>query len=326
VDLPSSGYDDKRGAVFIRDAVERVRGLARDGQVAIAAVPPLSSMRTFTGFTLPGSAQDHSVLMQSVDAAYFDVLGIRIVAGRNFVPADRDRQAIAINEAMARRYWPNENPLGKTINTPKSREIVAVVRDSQVYGLGPVEPVFFEAFAGGRSTALLLKGAGGAAWNKQLTAVLTAQEPRAIVSVLSMSEQMNRWLGPARSGATLAATLGSLALLLATVGVYGVIGYSVEQRRREIGVRMALGARPAQIVWLVARSNARALLVGSAVGFGLALGTSQLLRKLLFGASPLDPWAYGAVLALLLAAGFAASIVPSRRAARIAPMEALHYE
>jgi ABC-type antimicrobial peptide transport system permease subunit len=186
--------------------------------------------------------------------------------------------------------------------------------------------VFFEPFAGGQSTTLLLKGGTGEGWNKQLTAVLTAPEPRAVVGVRSIAEQMDRWLGPSRTGAMLAAALGSLALLLATVGVYGVIGYSVEQRRREIGVRMALGARPNQIVWLVARSNARALLVGSAVGFVLALAVATLLRDLLYGVSPLDPLAYGMVVALLLAAGIAASIVPSRRAAAIAPMEALHYE
>jgi putative ABC transport system permease protein len=326
LDLPVSAYDDKRGAIFVRDAVERVRALTRDGKVGVAAIPPLSEMRIFTGFKLAGSAKDESVLMQSVDAGYFEVLGIPVIAGRNFVPGDGDRHAIVINETMAQRYWPNENPLGKVIDTGKPSEIVAVVRDSHIYGLGPVEPVFFETFSGGQSTTLLLKGGAGAGWVRQVTAVLTRQEPRAVVGVGTVADQMDRWLGPSRTGAMLAAALGSLALLLATVGVYGVIGYSVEQRRREIGVRMALGARPRQIVWLVARSNARALLVGSAVGFVMALAVATLLRNLLYGVSPLDPLAYGVVAALLLAAGIAASIVPSRRAAAIAPMEALHYE
>lgn len=147
-----------------------------------------------------------------------------------------------------------------------------------------------------------------------------------MVNVFPMSQQMDRWLGSSRVGAGLAAALAGLALLLAAVGVYGVISYSVEQRRREIGVRMALGARPAQIVGFVARSNSRALLIGLTVGLAASLGVSKLLETSLYGVSRLDPLAYGGVLAILLLTGIAASILPARRAAAIAPLEALHYE
>jgi ABC-type antimicrobial peptide transport system permease subunit len=121
-------------------------------------------------------------------------------------------------------------------------------------------------------------------------------------------------------------SLGTLALLLATVGVYGVISYSVEHRRREIGIRMALGAQPREILGLILRSNARAVVVGLAVGLAASLAGSKVLEGLLYGVSRLDPLAHGAVLAVLLAAAAAACVIPARRATSIAPVEALRHD
>lgn len=206
-------------------------------------------------------------------------------------------------------------------------EIVGVVRDAQLIGLGPVEPVFFRPFEGGQRGVFVLNGnAEDRQWGRQIAALARQQEPRATVSVVSLAQQMDRWLGSSRVGAALAAALGGLALLLAAVGVYGVVTYSVEQRRREIGVRMALGARPKQIVAYVARSNSRAMVIGLALGLAASLGVSKLLESSLYGASRLDPLAYGGVLLVLFTAGVAASIVPAKRAASIAPLDALHYE
>jgi ABC-type antimicrobial peptide transport system permease subunit len=124
----------------------------------------------------------------------------------------------------------------------------------------------------------------------------------------------------------MAGALGLLALLLATVGVYGVISYSVEQRRREIGVRMALGARPGQVVGLVLRRNARAVSIGLVVGLAIAAGLTVVLKSELYGLSPMDPLAYAGVLTLLLCAGLAASVIPARRAARTDALLTLHHE
>jgi ABC-type antimicrobial peptide transport system permease subunit len=130
----------------------------------------------------------------------------------------------------------------------------------------------------------------------------------------------------ARAAAYAAVSLGALALLLATIGVYGVISYSVEQRRREIGIRMALGAQPREILGLVLRSNARAVVIGLAVGLAVFLAGSKLLESLLYGVSRLDPLAHGAVLAVLLASAAAACVIPARRATSIAPVEALRHD
>jgi predicted permease len=325
IDLPVSRYDDVRARAFFRDLMQRLGPLSASGKVGFTALAPLGNGRTLEGLQLPGQKDSSpvAVIRHSVNPDFFDVLGIPLLAGRNFAPGDAGRHAVLINETMAQRYWPNQNPLGQR----GEYEIVGVVRDAQLTGLGPVEPAFFRPSDGGQRGVLVLRGDGeDRRWIRQISAVVKDQEPRAVISVVPIAQQMDRWLGSSRMAAAMAAALGGLALLLAAVGVYGVVAYSVEQRRREIGVRMALGARSAQIVGFVAKSNSRALAVGLAVGLLASLGVSELLQTSLYGISRLDPVAYGGVVLVLLAAGLAASIVPARRAAAIAPLEALHYD
>ena len=329
VDLPVNSYDFTRGRAFWAGLTERLQPLTGSSPIGLCFVKPLSRGRNSTSFRMPGQNAGNPVLAQFVNAGYFEALSIPIVAGRNFTPADTGRCANIINEAMARRFWPDKNAAGQTIilGRDKSCEIVGVVRNAEVTGLGPVEPILFLQFSGeGQATVLLRAGKVAADWPRRLTAVVAQVEPRAAATVLPMSEQLDVWLGPARAAATLAASLGLLALALAAVGVYGVIAYSVEQRRREIGVRMALGAAPLQIVRFIVRANVRALLYGLTAGLAASLAVSRLLQASLNGVSPLDPLAYGGVLGLLLLAGVAASAIPARRAARIDPLVALHYE
>jgi putative ABC transport system permease protein len=255
-----------------------------------------------------------------VDAGFFDVLGIPIVAGRNFVPADRELPNILIDEAMARRYWPGHTPIGKSIFTGGKRlDVVGVVRDSGLAGSGPVEPAFFQYTSSG--TLLVPTSVASTA-----AAVVRQTEPSVGVTSAPLSDQLERSLMFARAAAYPAASLGALALFLATIGVYGVISYSVEQRRREIGIRMALGAQPREILGLILRSNARAVVAGLAVGLAVFLAGSKVLERLLYGISRLDPLAHTSVLAVLLAAAAAACAIPARRATRVAPVEALRQD
>jgi len=279
-----------------------------------------------TGFRLPGQRTDRDtiVLIQYVNADYFDVLGIPLIAGRNFVAEDRERRNVIINETMARRYWPGSSAVGQPIVTGdrQRREVVGVVRDSQVYGIGPVEPIFFEPF-GGHQRAVLLAPSPVASATAD---VVRRAESRAVISTRPLSDQVDRWLQDSRAGATLASALGLLALLLATVGVYGVIAYSVQQRRWEIGVRMALGAQPGEVVGLILRRNARPVMCGLAVGLAASIAGSKLLESSLYGVSRFDPYAYAGVFALLLAAGVTASLIPARRATRTDAIVALRHE
>ncbi len=329
LDLPVNRYDDARARILTTQLVERLRPFAVDRNVAVSAKIPLSNNRMMTGVTFPGQSSNRAIplLVQFVSPAYIDVLNIPLAAGRDFVPQDLDRKNILINEAMAHRYWPGQNPLGKSIRSGgRLLEVVGVVRDAQILGIGPVEPMFFSPYAGGQSATLLLRLSKAGLAPQQLVDVVRGIDPKVVATVEPMSDQVERWLGPSRVGSILAASLGMLALVLACVGVFGVMAYSVEQRRREIGVRMAIGAEKAQIIRLVLRGNSKPLLGGLAAGLLASAFLSRLLHSFLYGVSYLDPVAYGGVLMVLLAAGLAATFIPAHRATSIDPLVALRYE
>jgi predicted permease len=309
-------YDSARYRAFFNTLKQQLKPFGNVGD----GIPPPGRVGT-RSITLTSEKTDPvSLAVWYANAGYFDVLGIPIVAGRNFVPADGELRNVLINEAMARRYWPGQTPIGQSIFVGgERREVVGVVRDAQLAGPGPIEPTFFEH----SDTGVLLMPD---ALSSIATAVVFRVEPRARVTSIRISDQLESFLMPARVVALVVVSLGTLALLLATVGVYGVISYSVEQRRREIGVRMALGAQPREILGLVLRSNARAVVIGLAVGLAVFLAGSKVLESMLYGVSRLDPLAHGAVLAVLLAAAAAACAIPARRATRITPVEALRHD
>jgi hypothetical protein len=327
IDLPVNRYDDARGLSFFENVSEKLRNITGTDEVGLSLIAPLGDVTMMTRFGVKNQ-RDTVVPFQLVNAAYFDVLKIPVVNGRNFMRGDADRNAVIVNEALARKFWPGQNAVGQPVTAARGPgQIVGVVRDAQVSGLGPVGPTMFLPFNGDQHAALILPTVENTAeWRRRIEEVVAREEPHAVVNAGPLSAQIGKWLTAARTGAALATALGLLALLLAVIGVYGVIAYSVEQRRAEIGIRMALGAKSSEIVWFVVRSNGRALAVGLACGLVLAVVVSKLMQSYLFGLRPLDPAAYGAVLVLMLAAGIAASAIPARRATRIAPLAALRCE
>ena len=332
VNLPSRSYNQARRRAFFDDVVQQMKPF---GQVGVGYPPPAGIIRAPIALTGEKTADVRQVRLGSANAGYFDVLGIPIVGGRNLIPADREPRNILINEAMAREFWPGQNPIGRAVFNSGDRffdraifnggdrvEIVGVVRDAQLTGPGPIEPTFFQQ---AEATTLLVPEA----LSSIAAAVVRRAEPRAVVTSAPLSDQLERllpFLAATRQAMQVAFALGALALLLATIGVYGVISYSVEQRRREIGIRMALGARSGEILGLILGRNAVPVVCGLAVGLAVSLAGSKVLESLLYGVSRFDPLAYGAVLAVLLAAAAAASAIPARRATRIAPVEALRQE
>ena len=233
---------------------------------------------------------------------------------------------MVVDESLARACWGDRSPIGENVTIlGVVHEVVGVARDAQLQRIGLVQPTYYAPFVpdgdlvSGPAFVLVPSERAAAA-----AATVLRLDSRVSAELIPLSEQVQRSLGTSTNVARIAGALGLLALVLATVGVYGVISYSVERQRREIGVRMALGARPRQIIAMIVRGNVVAVAVGLIVGLVLAAAASQILRSQLYGLSPLDPVAYLAVLGLLALAALAASVFPARRAARTDPVTALH--
>ncbi len=331
-ELPVRSYDPPRLRAFSSQLLKDLEGAQDLAPYGLAAQEPLSNSRNMTWFRKPGEDRDQQrvITLQQVSAGYFDVLRIPIVAGRNFTPADAGSQAILINETMARRYWPGGDALGKSIvsggtaGSNPYREIIGIVKDAYTTGLDEIEPMFYQQFTGSGAPKLLIRHTPGS--SAAIAAVATRIDPRIRLQAAPLQDGLDRWLAPSRIGAELAGILGGVALALATIGMLGVFAYVVQRRTQEIGIRVALGAQPGQVIRLVLAGNSRAVLAGLVAGFLGAAAGSRLIERYLFGISPLDPLTYLLVAAILALAGVAASYFPARRAARVDPVVALRYE
>ncbi len=210
---------------------------------------------------------------------YFDVLGIPLMAGRNLQPADMANHAIVVNESFARRYFDGANPVGKSIVTGKTtREIVGLVRDAYLTGMDQFVPLFFQPFTGQEAPRLLAREFPGGA--DAITQIVKGIEPRARIQSVPLNDNLVRILQPLQTMAGVAGALGGFALLLAVIGMSGVFAYVVQQRTKEIGIRMALGAEPKQVIALVLSGTARAALIGLAIGYVAATAVAKTARRL----------------------------------------------
>ena len=271
-----------------------------------------------------------------MSAGYLRTLGVRLIEGRDIADSDRDDTPLValVNETMARRFWPGESAVGRTFTQPttgRTFRIVGIVSDHKVHSVleAPAPYVYFaSAQRPSRYNYLLARTDGDP--RELLTRMrreLLAMEPGLVfMGNGTMGDYLTMSLLPARVGAWLATGFGALGTLLAAIGLYGVIAFSVSRRTREIGGRRAIGARPASVLGLVLRQGLTLTLAGLIVGGVLAAGASVTLGGLLYGISPLDPLAWTAAIAALLGAALLANLVPARRAMRVDPMKALRTE
>jgi macrolide transport system ATP-binding/permease protein len=329
IDLPASQYTGPRTRELTRDLLAQLDRAGDLPSCALTLNPPISNANYSSSFQLtdrPGSGVLH-IYSNEISGGYVDALGMRLVAGRNFVAEDSGRDVLILNEAAAKRWWPGESPLGKTVLADgKMRQIVGIISDLYANDLASIEAVIYYPVTGRWGAPFILVHDRGGASLDRIAAIVKQLEPRAEVRAEALSASFSRKLQPSIYGSEMAGFLGLLALAIASVGMSGVFAYVVGQRRREIGVRMALGARPVQIVRLVLGSSARALFCGLACGVAGAAAIGTVLGHALPGIEAADPVAYVTVILLLSVAVALASAVPARRATQVDPVRALRWE
>jgi predicted permease len=344
LDVEAQGYDDARGMQFFKRLTERVKSLPGVIEASLGSVTPLGYSNSIDDVYFEGRAagrpeEDRTTIFSSViGPGYFKTMGTTVLEGREF--SERDNQTapgvVIVNETMARRYWPDQDPLGKRMALKREGpylEVVGVVRDGK-YGFLGEEPraflyVPFEQHYLGDMT-LFLRSAGDdpsvLAGVRQVVRELDRDLPLYDVKTMGSHLRDGIALLFVRMAARLATAFGLLGLVLAVVGVYGVVSYSVSQRVHEIGIRMALGAKTRDVLKLVLGQSLMLTLAGVAIGLGAAFGVTRVMTSLLYGVSATDPLTFGIIAIVLSGVALAASFIPARRALRVDPMVALRYE
>lgn len=337
--LESAGYGDDEAFSFQQALRENAGALPGVEGAALAMLEPLRADESeSTAFRLPGRDQFRVAGMNVVSPDYFDVVGIPIVRGRTFEPAELDdtSSAIIVTETTARNLWPGQNPVGQTLSLAIGRNlevavsVVGVAKDAQVSNVGIIDPYYVYLPANPRAAKLLRllvkSRADFASTAAGVRATARTLDAGLFVRIDPLASNLDYWRNLSGMVTALAAALGLLALSLASVGIYGVVSYFVSRSTQEMGIRMALGARGRDVLVLILMRTMRPVVVGAVIGLAAAVAVSGVLSSVLFGISPFDPVGMGGAALAVLGIALAAGVVPGRRAARTQPSAALHYE
>jgi predicted permease len=339
-DLGSQHYDQDRGEQYFRDAIEKAGSSPGVQSAAVSSNFPLGGGLARTIFLEGQDVQSGQrgtlTSLNDVSSGYFQTVGIPLLRGRAFNDLDRKetKKVAIVNKAMAKHFWPGEDPLGKRfhfIAETQLVEVVGEVADSWQFGVGEdPQPVAYLPITQAYSPFAVLNvrtaGAPSSVISSVRESVQSIDRNLALIGVNTIGELLDQGLWAARMGAILLGVFGLLALLLASVGIYGVLSYSVTQRTQEVGIRMALGATPGSVLGLVVKQGMTLVVIGVGLGLAASFGLARLMTSLLFGVKASDPLTFAAVSVMLAGVAFIATYIPARRATRVDPIEALRYE
>ncbi len=338
--MPAWRYPEQSQLTTLhRQLLERVGGLPDVRSAATSSHVPLSDFGANTDFAIEGRppalpGAELRINLRAVGPGYFRTLGIPLLSGRDFTASDgADVPVVAINEAARRRYWPDEDPLGQRLVTKSLAlgEIVAVVGDAKQHALREdLEPELYvpPSMIPFRILDLVVKTDGDPLrLAGPVREAIQGIDPQlSIQEIAPLDQIVGRALTSPRFNMLLIGLFAAIALVLATVGIFSVMTYSVSQRTRDIGIRLALGARAPDVYTLVVRHGAMLTLLGVVIGGAAALALTRVLADLLYGVTAFDPLTFAGVAAPLAAVDVGASYLPARRAAAVDPLEAIRAE
>jgi putative ABC transport system permease protein len=339
-DLGAMHYDEGRGQQFFRAAIERAQSAPGAVAATVSDAPPL--LPAFSRTIFPEGQDEKSgfrgtlTQVNDVSTNFFQTLRISIVSGREFNDEDRPAtKTVAIaSEAMARHFWPNENAVGKRFHffgDNSLHEIVGVAKNTVVANIGEEpQPLVYLPLAQSYSPAVVLQVRTSGRPESVISTVrgqVQSLDPNlALTNVLTIEELLGQGLWASRMGAAMLVVFGGLALVLAIIGVYGVLSYSVNQQTREIGIRMAMGAQTSRVLGLIVGQGMRLAGAGLLLGLIVAFAAMRVLSTLLYGVSAHDPATFISVSLMLALAAALACYIPARRATKVDPIIALRYE
>jgi putative ABC transport system permease protein len=344
VSLAGGKYNEQTARVFYDECLARVQALPGVRAAALAHSMPIQGTNWDSVFIVADQpVPSRADLPQSdylrVTPSYFETMGIRLLRGRLFTGADTEKAppVIIINEQLARRIWPSENPIGKRVKQgmPEEkgpwREVVGVVNDVKMNGAErPMTLQTYVPFSQMPEDALRVvvraennPGSLGAAVEQAIHAI---DKELPVYSTFTMDQVLGQSRAQRRLILVLLGSFAALALLLAAVGAYGVIAYVVRQRTHELGIRMALGAQTADVLTMILGQGMKLALIGIGLGMILAFAFTRWMKSLLFEVRPIDPLTFGLIALLLLFVALLACWIPARRATKVDPLMALKYE
>jgi predicted permease len=338
LDVRAAGYAYEQLPALHERLLDAVRAIPGVRSASLSLNGLAGGSRRVSSFIVPGrtlTPGENGAQENYVTPDYFAATGMALLRGRSFAAADRQDapRVVIVSEALAKQFFGTDDVLGARFGygTPPNLEIVGVVRDSRVNSLkeAPDRLVFYPLAQGPQEyvTSLEVRSATQATSVAAIRAAIAGVDRNLPVrDVATVSELFERQLGRERLLSRLAGAFGFIALLLAAIGLYGVVGYSVARRTNEMGVRIALGASPAGVGWVVLRDSLITIALGLAAGFVLWFPVLGLTEKLVFGLSPHDPLTLAFGMGLLLVVGVAAAAIPAWRAGRIDPMSAIRAE